>query len=55
LPCLNLGKQRGRATTNSSIPTAAEVMAKIAKESQTKAFDNIKISLNAVLDHAKTS
>src|SRR6516165_10057203 len=33
--------------------TTAEMMVKIAKDHQNKAFDNIKASLNAAFDHAK--
>jgi hypothetical protein len=32
---------------------SAEMMVRIAKDYQNKAFDNIKVSLNAALDHAK--
>jgi len=33
--------------------SSAEMMVKIAKNYQNEAFDNIKVSLNAALDHAK--
>jgi hypothetical protein len=32
---------------------SAEMMVKIVKDYQNKAFDNIKVSLNAAIDHAK--
>ena len=33
--------------------TTTEMMVKIAKDYQNRAFENIKASLNAALDHAK--
>lgn len=48
---LNAAVSRGDELVNSN--SAAEMFVKIAKDYQNRAFENIKVSLNAALDHAK--
>ena len=55
-PVAVLESRNAAASRKDELPdsdTTAEMMVKIAKDYQNKAFDNIKASLNAAFDHAK--
>ena len=55
-PVAVLESRNAAASRKDELPdsdTTAEMMVKIAKDYQNEAFENIKVSLNAALDHAK--